>query len=101
MRRYNDLGEWKPFVIGGDDRFAESAAAQLAGDALDLSGPLFYVFYTGFKVLEFVVCTSFALPTQELSLFDGQLHLWTCAKVQPMQTEIVYDGSWTLSSSPW
>jgi len=97
MTRYNELGQWKPFISGGDEEFARSAAAQLSGDNEDLFGTLFYIFYTGCKALEFVVCTSFELPVQEFTSCEGKLRLWKCARFHPIQTEVVYDGTWTVS----
>lgn len=97
MTRYNELGQWKPFIFGGDEEFARSAAAQLSGNNEDLYGALFYIFYTGSRVLEFVVCTSFELPVQEFTSCEGKLRLWKCPRFHPMQTEVVYDGSWAVS----
>jgi len=97
MARYNQLGQWRPFITGGDQAFAESAAWQLAGQDEEVFSALFYVFYTQGKVLEFVVKTSVELPVQEAYLLNKRIHLWKCPRAYPLQTDIVYDGSWYLS----
>src|SRR4051794_34590520 len=84
MSRYNELGQWKPFIHGGDEAFAESAAWQLAGQDVDVFSSLFYMFYTGARVLEFVVCTSVELPNQDAYFWNDKLHLWKCPRVYPL-----------------
>lgn len=57
---------------------------------------LFYVFFTGHQVLEFAAVASLELPTEQLDLVGGRLHLWRCPPVEPLQDEVVYDGWWDL-----
>lgn len=96
--RYNPEGEWRPFVQGGDEAAARSLAIELAQDR-DLLGPLFYVFYTGFEVLEFVVRAAFALPQERMSLGDGRVNLYRCPPFHSLQNTIVYDG-WAPLQAP-
>lgn len=96
MGRYNQLGEWKPYTVGGDEAFAKTAARDLSGYDLAAYSAFFYVFYTGFHVIEFAAATTVELPEQQIDLVGGRCHLWKCPPVYPIQNEVVYDGWWDL-----
>ncbi len=95
--RYNPDGEWRPFAQGGDEANARARALELTHD-LDLLGPLFYVFYTGFPVFEFVVRGSFALPQERMSFAEGRVNIYRCLPFHPIQNTVVYDGWAPLQS---
>jgi len=71
---------------GGDEAFAKAAARELAGSDLSAYAALFYVFYTGFEVLEFAAATTVELPDQQIDLVGARCHLWKC----PAETSARY-----------
>lgn len=97
--RYNQPGEWKPFAKGRDERFAERAAIEMAGDADYLIGPLFYVFYTNCRGLEFVARVPVELPSRSTVLHGGRVQLWQCDPPEPRHNTRVYDG-WVTKVEP-
>jgi hypothetical protein len=97
VERYNPDGEWRPFAQGSDEAAARARALELTHD-LDLLGPLFYVFYTGLPVFEFVLRGSFALPLERMSFSGGRVNLYRCPPFHPIQNTVVYDGWAPLQS---
>jgi hypothetical protein len=98
--RYNKWGEWKPIVYPVVPSGLLKEARSLAIDS-DVQGTLFYILSTGFRGIEFAVCTNADLPSQSGSI-GGVLHLWKCLPlndVPPVDSNLrVYDGWFELDS---
>lgn len=98
--RYNASGEWKPIIYPVVPSDLLEEARSLSGDA-DVQGTLFYILSTGFRGIEFAVCTNADLPSQSGSI-GGVLHLWKCpplTEVPPTDSNVrVYDGWYELES---
>lgn len=98
--RYNRMGEWKPIVAPEAVSTLSEEARSLSDDP-DVQGALFYILSTGFRVIEFVVCTNIELPHDEVR-FGEYFHLWKCPPLDDNpQSNInlrVYDGWLDLES---
>lgn len=98
--RYNVLEEWKPIIYPGTPSGLLKEARSLSADR-DVQGTLFYILSTGFRGIEFAVCTNVDLPSQSGSI-GGVVHLWKCPplnELPPMDSNLrVYDGWCELES---
>jgi hypothetical protein len=98
--RYNPMGEWRP-IVAPEAVATLSDEAQSLSDDPDVQGALFYILSTGFRVIEFVVCTNIDLPDEEVR-FGENFHLWKCRPVdenpQSNSNFRVYDGWVDLDS---
>lgn len=98
--RYNKLGEWKPIIYPGNTNVLERKARSLSEDP-DVRGALFYIYCTGYWVIEFVLSTTIKLPRETVS-FSDRFHLWKCLPLngdsQSGNNIWIYDGWLELES---
>jgi hypothetical protein len=98
--RYNAWGEWKPIIYPVLPSRLLNEARSLSPD-VDVQGTLFYILSTGFRGIEFAVCTNVDLPSQSGSI-GGIMHLWKCGPLKelpPVDSNLrVYDGWYELES---
>ncbi len=89
--KYNADGEWKPIEYIGDSQIAQTAAFDFSEDR-EAQGIFFYMYTTGFPVIEFVMRTKIELPEQ-LTKFDNGLRLYR-VKIpnDELKNEHIYDG---------
>jgi len=98
--RYNAWGQWKPIIYPVAPTGLLKEARAMSADN-DVQGTLFYILSTGFRGIEFAVCTNVDLPSQSGSI-GGVLHLWKCPplnELPPVDSNLrVYDGWFELES---
>ena len=101
--RYNKLGEWKPIVYPGSTELFQEEIRELSGDP-DVQSALFYLFCTGYRVIEFVAATTLDLPIAETTIrFGEKLNLWKCPQIEELSISSssvnLYDGWLELEST--
>lgn len=92
-KRYNNPGEWKPIVYPGELGHLKRMAMSTAGDER-IQSILFYIFCTGYRVIEFVSKMAIKLPKQR-TILPGKVNLEIVEqdKESPdFGNEFVYDG---------
>ena len=88
--KYNADGEWKPIVYSGDSDIAKDAA-ESASEDWDVQGIFFYMYTTGFPVIEFVLKTKMELPDNPTEL-NGVHFLRVETGNEMLMNEYIYDG---------
>ncbi|MBU4274956.1 hypothetical protein KKE19_04060 [Patescibacteria group bacterium] len=91
--KYNKTGEWKPILYPGDFGKLEQEAMFLSKDER-VQGILFYVFCTGYRVIEFVAKMSINLPDKH-TVLAGDVHLENLTHTDTeleFTNEHMYDG---------
>ena len=91
MGKYNSNGEWKPIVYTGDSDIPQAAAHKFSSDR-DAQGILFYMYTTGFPVVEFVMKTKIELPSQTTKLDNGVNLYKIKTEHDELKNEYIYDG---------
>lgn len=95
--RYNSPGEWMPIVYpGNSDRFKNKALDATEDERIQ--GVLFYMYCTGYRVIEFVVKMAVKMP-KKITTLPGGVELELVPQNSPikgmtdLENEFVYDGS--------
>jgi hypothetical protein len=89
--KYNADGEWKPIEYTGDSQTPQTAALEFSED-WEVQGIFFYMYTTGFPVIEFVMRTKIELPEQ-LTKFDNGMRLYRIETPNDeLKNEHIYDG---------
>lgn len=87
--KYNEIGTWRPIVYPGNyDKLQQEAHD--ASEDRRVQGALFYMYTTGYRVLEFAVKTKIDLG--EKCIFPGEIHMVRVGKDEDLENEIIYDG---------
>ncbi len=98
--RYNKRGEWKPIEYQGKSEEIEKEIRNITGDPI-VSGCLFYIMTTCYRVIEFVIRTNIKMPLDEFS-FGDKFHLFKCPNIgkesDAERNYYIYDGWLELDS---
>lgn len=101
--RYNNIGEWTPIVYPGKSDHLQQEASEASEDER-IQGILFYMFCTGYRVIEFAAKMAVKLP-KEMTKLPGNIYLdyvpqESVIKDAPdLRNEYVYDGTLFLDDA--
>lgn len=75
--KYNKTGEWKPLVFPGKTEQIEKEIKRFSSDP-EIQAQYFYMFCTGYNVIEFVIAMNIELPMED-SIFGENIYLHKCS----------------------
>ena len=90
--KYNKDGEWKPILYPGNCEHLEKEAREATPDER-VQGVLFYMFCTGYNVIEFVIKTPIKLQDKKTEL-DPKIYLLQLEsddKLKEFSNDYIYD----------